>query len=190
MRVLRGLFLIGASLAAFGQSEFSKQTVAPKPEFTLEITANLNKEHSTLWDFENCAQTVANSGSMVVVAIRKTNITDHEIIKRTHPNDYYGYYFDVHDSNGEQVALNHPNNVVYTGDGRGGHLVGANDKVLQPGESKIEHVAVSDIWDISKPGIYTFQVLAHVSDDPKSDVVKSNIITVTVLPKPESDDPK
>jgi len=43
---------------------------------------------------------------------------------------------------------------------------------------------------MSQPGTYTIQVSAHTSNDPKSEVVKSNIITVTVLPKPESDDPK
>jgi hypothetical protein len=32
--------------------------------------------------------------------------------------------------------------------------------------------------------------VAHISDDPKSDVVKSNIITVTVLPEPDGSEPK
>jgi hypothetical protein len=35
---------------------------------------------------------------------------------------------------------------------------------------------------MSAPGIYTVQASAHISDDPNSGVVKSNIITITVLP--------
>jgi hypothetical protein len=58
--------------------------------------------------------------------------------------------------------------------------------VLRPGESKIDYAQVSDWYDMTKPGTYTIQVSAHVTNDPKSDVVKSNIITVTVLP---ADDP-
>jgi hypothetical protein len=40
---------------------------------------------------------------------------------------------------------------------------------------------------MSKPGTYAIQASAHISDDPKSSVVKSNIVTVTVQ-EPDSSD--
>jgi hypothetical protein len=53
MKIVYALLLVGASLTASGQSEFSNQTVAVNPPFKLEITANLDREHSNVWDFIN-----------------------------------------------------------------------------------------------------------------------------------------
>ncbi|MGB9407245.1 MAG: hypothetical protein WCA89_06875 [Terracidiphilus sp.] len=180
MKIVYALFLIGASLTASGQSELSKPTEAVNPPFKLEITANLDKEHSNVWDFVNSAETTVKTGSMVVVAIRKTNITDHEISKSTGAGTHSSYYIDVHDSDGNLVGLRKPNEVKMIGDDHGGHLAGTKDNVLQPGESMIDHDLVGRWLDMSAPGTYTIQVSAHISNDPKSDVVKSNIITVTV----------
>ena len=63
-----------------------------------------------------------------------------------------------------------------------GHLIGTKDNVLQPGESNIDRDDVSQAFDMSNPGTSTIQLWQHVANDPKSDVVGSNIITVTVLP--------
>lgn len=63
-----------------------------------------------------------------------------------------------------------------------GHLIGTKDNVLQPSESNIDRGDVSQAFDMSKPGTYTIQLSQHVANDPKSDVVKSNIVTITVLP--------
>ncbi len=81
MKIVCAFLLLGVSLTVFGQSDFSKQTEAVNPPFKLEITANLDKEHSNVWDFVNCAETTVKAGSMIVIAIRKTNISDHEIDK-------------------------------------------------------------------------------------------------------------
>ena len=175
------LLLVGASITVSGRSEFSKQTVAADPPFKLEITANPDKEHSNVWDFANSAQTVGKAGSMIAVAIRKTNISDHEIDKRTHTDEFCCYYYDVRDSRGNLVDLKKFDPQLI-GDGRGGHLIGTQDNLLQPGESMIDRDRVSDGYDMSQPGSYTIQVSGHITDDPRSDVVKSNIITVTVLP--------
>jgi hypothetical protein len=186
MKIIYTLFIFGLSLTASGQSEFSKQTVAADPPFKLEITANLEKGHSENWDFANSAQTVVKASSMIVVAIRKTNISNYEIDKSTHAEGFYGYYYDVRDSRGNLVGPRKPNEVKLKGDGRGGHLIGTKDNVLQPGESMIGRERVDDGYDLGKPGTYTIQISQHVSNDPASEVVKSNIITVTVLP---ADDP-
>ena len=201
------LLLVAASVAASGQSDFSKQTEAVNPPFKLEITANREKEHSDVWDFIKCAETSVGDGSMAMVAIRKTNVSDHEISKSSRAGTHSSYYVDVHDSNGNSVGLRKPNEVRMIGDDHGGHLLGTKDNLLQPGESMIDQEHVGKWLDMSTPGTYTIQVSAHISDDPKSDVVKSNIITITVLqaeskpsgdskkaaddvPQPEADTPK
>src|SRR5579871_3683528 len=95
VKISYALLLLGISLTASGQADFPKETVTANPPFKLEITANLSKEHSNVWDFANSAQTVVKAGSLIVVAIRKTNISDHEIGKRTPTNESCCYQYDV-----------------------------------------------------------------------------------------------
>ena len=111
-------------------------------------------------------------------------------MKRSHAGGNFGYHFDVRDSSGNLVGPRHPDEVMLGGGDKGGFRPGTKDMVLQPGESLIEFVPLASWYDLNHPGDYTIQISAHVSDDPKSDVVKSNIITVTVMPKPENEEPK
>jgi hypothetical protein len=185
MKTVYALLLAGVSIAAAGQSEFSKQTVAVNPPFKLDITASLDKEHSNLWDFTSGAETIVKTGSMVVVAVRKTNISDHEIVKGSCVGDASGYrcggYYEVRNSRGDLVVPRKPR-LSFIGGGPGHLLIGTKDNVLQLGESNIDRDHVSEGFDMSKPGIYTIQLSQHIASDPKSDVVRSNIITVKVLP--------
>jgi len=41
-------------------------------------------------------------------------------------------------------------------------------------------------FDMSQPGSYTVQVGQHISNDPNSPEVESNVITITVLPAEEA----
>jgi hypothetical protein len=190
MKIVSALLLIGASLTASGQSEFSKQTVGANPPFKLEITANIDKEHSEKWDFLNSAETVRNTDSIAELgfAIRKTNITDHEINKWSEA----GGGAEIRDDDGNLIKPREFGSKP--GDGLGGGeamLKGTKDMVLQPGESKVKHELIGDWYDMSRPGMYTIQVWEHVSNDPASEIVKSNIITITVLPaesKPPADE--
>jgi hypothetical protein len=169
------LLVAGASLAAFGQSDLSKQTVAANPPFTLEITIHLDSHHSNRWDFANSAEAMVKAGSMIEVAIRKTNISNHEINRRT----MTGQTIDVRDSSGNPVA--HKKTDALQGSVNT-MRAGTKDMVLQPGESDMRRGQLTDGYDLSQPGTYTVQVSEHVSGDSTSDVVKSNIITVTVFP--------
>ena len=187
MKGIWGLVMLCASLAAFGQSEFSQQRMAANPPFKLEITANIDEGHTNVWDFVNSAQTVVKAGSPIVIAVRKTNISKHEIDKAScvHDDafgDRCGGQYDVRDSHGNSVELTKPkmaDPLVWSGPA---HVIGTKDNVLQPGESTTNHDVVSEGFDISKPGKYTIQLSQHVRNDPKSRVVRSNILTVTVLP--------
>lgn len=184
MKTVYALLLVGVSIAASGQSEVSKQIVAVNPPFKLDITANLDKDHSELWDFAGTAVTIVKAGSIVVVAVRKTNISDHEINKGSCVgNDASGYhcggYFEVRDSRGNLVRPREPR-LMLKGGGPG-HLIGTKDNVLQPGESNIDRDHVSEAFDMSKPGTYTIQLRQNIGKDLNSDVVRSNIITVKVI---------
>ena len=187
MRIVYALLLLaGASIAASGQSEFSKQTVAVDPPFTLTISYNQQNPN-----IENAGAQIVESGRWVAFRVRKTNITDHEIIKRSHAGGSYGYYFEVRDSRGNLVGPRKSNEVKLKGDDRGAASSGTKDMVLQPGESKVDFLPLYSWFDMSAPGTYTIQALAHIADDPASDVVKSNVLTITVVaPDPPAEEAK
>ncbi|MFY9853394.1 MAG: hypothetical protein WAK26_05900, partial [Terracidiphilus sp.] len=119
----------------------------------------------------------------------------HEITKTSHSSGTHGYHtgyqFDVRDSNGNIVGPRHPNDPRMIGGGKGGMLLGDKGNVLKPGESSVDFISLGTVLDMSAPGTYTVQASAHVTNDPNSDVVKSNIITITVVPPdPPADEPK
>jgi len=168
------LLLAAVSVTASGQSAVSSQVGG----FTLEITANLEQGHNQRWDFASTAEKTLKAGTMVVIATRKTNISNHEISKMSET----GWIWEVRDSSGNQVGpkshnLNGPVNF-----GGPVHVIGTKDDVLQPGETTLDWGDLSQRLDLSRPGTYTFQVSQHTSDDSKSPVVKSNTITITILP--------
>jgi len=54
--------------------------------------------------------------------------------------------------------------------------------VLKPGQSSNTGGRISAVYDFSRPGEYSIQVARFVAGDPRRTMVKSNTITVTVLP--------
>jgi hypothetical protein len=177
MRIAFTALLLGAAAAtATSQPAVKSQPEDAGPPFTLEITANLDKNQVYAWDFVNNAQTVVKAGSMVKIARRKTNLTDHEIKRRSDADDGS----EARDGSGNLVKLRAIGPVAIGGGPT--MLKGTKDNVLEPGESKIYCDCFGTGYDFDEPGTYTIQVWEHVSDDPKSEVVKSNIITITVLP--------
>ena len=177
------LLIILAPALASGQSAVSPQAA----EFTLEITSHVEQAHSNVWDFTNEAERVVKPGETVVIALRKINISGHEIAKRSDPNSAWGLQYDVRDSIGNPVAHNPPRTP-------GGFIVGPGPQpvvdpesaTMKPDEARVRSIYLSEGYDISKPGTYTVQISQHISEDPKSDVVKSNIITIKVVPAKDS----
>jgi hypothetical protein len=53
---------------------------------------------------------------------------------------------------------------------------------LKPGETITNDSRISWLFDMSRPGKYVIQVSRTIPEDDKSSVVKSNSITVTVIP--------
>jgi hypothetical protein len=175
MKIIYGLLLlVCASVTTSSQSADSKQTDQTGPQFTLTISL-----YQTNSDEENTAEQVLKFGSSVSLRIRKTNISNHEIIKYPETGGPFGDHFDIRDSTGNLVEWKKLDNSRIGGEAR---ITGTNDMVLQPGESKVDYAPLSSWFNLSQPGTYTIQVSSHISNDLASDVVKSNIITVTILP--------
>jgi hypothetical protein len=112
-----------------------------------------------------------------------TNTSNHEINASA---VYEGsisssYEYDVRD-----IAGNVPQKREHKGPGR----LSTITRTLKPGESVTDNANVARWLDLSQPGEYTIQVSRRINGHVDDDVVKSNIITVTVLPKPGETEPK
>ena len=80
------------------------------------------------------------------------------------------YQYDCRDTSGKSV----PKELFMVGSA--GEIPG-----LKPGESREETVPVDRICDFSQPGEYEIQVSRSDVGDPKRPLVKSNIITISVI---------
>jgi hypothetical protein len=181
------LIFLGAALTAHSQAAPAPQIETPNPPFTLTISYNQQNPN-----LEITSDQAVKAGSWVGFRIRKTNISNHEINKVSDAVGASGYMFEVRDGDGNLVEYKKHNDLI---DGKvitsGGEnrIIGTKDMVLQPGESKVNFEPLNNWYEIDKPGTYTIQVSEHVSNDPASEVVRSNTITVTVLPKPDDPPP-
>lgn len=160
-----------------------------EPPFRLIIGAYSNGEPGT-----NAGLT-AKSGADIGLNIQKWNVSKGEVDCSTAINNVSGledkYDYEILDENGNPV----PRRAVAVG----GHpYFGDRTMPCRPGESAYSNnVTLTKVYDLTRPGVYTIQVLQPVSrsaaDDhwatralwchgPQDCVVKSNKITVTVTP--------
>jgi hypothetical protein len=186
MKTIYALILLAsASATAAGRPAAPPQAEDATPPFTLTISAS-----PTNPGIEDTGDKTVKAGSPVTLRIRKKNTSDHEIVRWPDNGLPFGDSFEVRDNGGNLLGPAKSNHVLPRGGGEA-RLAGTKDAVLQPGESKIDYAPLASWFDMSQPGTYTIQISAHITDDPKSDVVKSNIITVTVVaPQPEAAEPK
>lgn len=176
-------YLLAASLfATIATTVAFAQTDAAVVPFSLEISATWKPGYVGVWDFTNTAEKVVKAGSGVVIGIRKINRTDHEIARLTETGGPYGYVYDVRDRDGNPVRTKSPYDRGWIRSGGPGRVRGSKDMVLEPGEGYVSSAPISNWYDLSQPGKYTIQVSEHVSDDPRSDVIRSNVITVDIVP--------
>ena len=151
---------------------------APKAPFTLQITGNLVPGYSDEWDFASTIPTTRKAGEMVVIAIQKTNISNHAIQKISHAGDFYGYHFDVLDGSGTPVERKSRHSNFFGGSAA---AEGASH-TLQPGQSALEIAEPTNWLNLSQPGTYTIQAWARAWDDPHAPIVKSNTLTLIIEP--------
>jgi hypothetical protein len=114
------------------------------------------------------------AGAEVYVKVRLTNTSQREIGPR---GIFYAQGLDTsfsyacHDASGKSVAKEF-------------FAIGSLGEIpaLHPGESRDETTLISNACDLRKPGKYQIQLSRADVVDPKRQIVKSNMITVTVVP--------
>jgi hypothetical protein len=119
-------------------------------------------------------------GSELFITVHLTNVSKHNLAfdydhdSRTGVS--FAHRYEVRTSQGKSAqkrTISHPEI------GSTGH--GWPDQVVKPGESMdIKGDHISGLYDLSRPGEYTIQLLRPINDDPKGGFVKSNTITVTL----------
>ena len=168
-------------MAVAGQPLFAQEAANAQAPFTLTISGNLKAGDRWHWDFANESETVRKVGEIVVIAVQKTNVSNHEIPKISKWGNYFvGEQFDVRDSSGGSVRQVPPKDLG--GSYFGARRLGEKDPVLEPGGADVSTVRLDDRFDLSQPGTYTIQAWAHAWDDPKSPIVRSNTLTLVIEP--------
>jgi hypothetical protein len=137
---------------------------AASPPYTLKITA----EASTV-----------KAGTDVYITIQITNTSKSDIDCTIAANNVLGvdvkYQYYVRDTAGGLISKRKTNHPEWSP----GHI---RLCTIKPGEvATSEGNRVSNLYDMSTPGQYMLRVTRALSDAP-NDVVKSNIIKITVTP--------
>jgi hypothetical protein len=118
--------------------------------------------------------TEVRAGAEIDLKTRLTNTSQREMGPR---GVFYAqgldmsYRYDCRDESGKSVAKE-----IFA--------MGSLGEVpaLRPGESREGNAEISNACDLSRPGKYEIQVSRPIPDDPQHRVVKSNKITVTIIP--------
>lgn len=119
----------------------------------------------------------------ITLRIRKTDTASYPIARIGPERGAFGCIFDVRDSKGNPVPPRPRDPADPWIKGSGQAVVrGAQDSELKRGESVVDYAPIGQWFELAHPGIYTVQVSQHVSSDPNSAIVKSNKITITVVP--------
>jgi hypothetical protein len=128
---------------------------------------------------------VVKVGAEVRVHVVMRNDSDKEIVARGSPKGSQAeinYAVRVHDRSGNEAPK-----TDYGRAARAHEIAGSVLKVvLKPGEEMEEDTLLGRQFDLSYPGDYVIQLSRPASSDPMDGIVKSNEITVTVVP---ADDP-
>jgi len=167
------LLLVALLAAAGAAPRQQEEPQAVSPAFCVGISA---------------AQDVVRSGSAVAVRSVVTNISDQKmwVVSLGEDVEYH-----VWDSRGFPVRRANPRveraKLQLQVDKHGQHVIVPYNTTLrgvwfavQPGQTVEDDLAISELYDLTRPGKYTIRALRP---DPQSHaVVKSNTITLTVIP--------
>lgn len=118
------------------------------------------------------------SGSEVWINVRLTNKSGSDLDMSGGFSDTTGldpnYHFDVRDEHGRPVPKRvYPHPELDTGK--------PVNRTVKPQETFTEEQRVSALYDMSRSGQYVVEVWRRVSENPKDGVVKSNVITITIV---------
>lgn len=156
MKTLEVLLLVTMSTVAFTQST---PTTITQP-FAIVISTS---------------KVEVKAGDPVEIKIHLTNVSDQELDMSTswERSLDVSYDYSIVDASGKQV-----NEVAHEGPSIG-HI---KNRSLRPGESVDETTLLSDAYNMSHLGKYVVQVSRTIADAPNNRPVRSNKITITVIP--------
>ena len=124
------------------------------------------------------AQGTVKAGDDVRVHAVLTNTSDKEILARHSARAEINYTVRVHDRNGKDAP-----ETEYGHSARTHEFAGSVLKVLlKPGDIMEEDTLLNKEFELLSPGEYVIQLSRPVSNYPRDGIVKSNEITVTVVP--------
>jgi hypothetical protein len=161
MRGLKLLAILGGGLAATSGVQSAAKTSAEQP-FSITVAA-LASEVPT--------------GSRVALRVRLTNTSDHDInASGLHSAGVdWSYGYEVRNVAGQVVHPRPHKQERWT-------RISGRVRTLKPGESAEDITRLSEDYDLT-PGTYMIQLSRHVSNDPSAGVVKSNTVTITIVPE-------
>ena len=174
-QIIRCAVLLGIA-AGFGvagglRAQSQAQTQNPNPPFSLTITSD----------------SPVKSGKVVWVDVTLKNITSGNITTYS-TSDHIGFEYEV-DVWTDKSAMapetkfgREIHNHTTPEDDRQPEVILSNGAYseLGPGKSITDHVSISKMYDLSKPGKYTIQF--RRLDEVSKTLVKSNKLTVTITP--------
>ena len=135
-------------------------------------------------------QGAVEAGEEIRVRVVLTNVSNQELPVRLSRNPLEAemhYTVSVHEESGKDAA-----ETKYGSAAKKHQLftLSEAETLLKPGERLEEHVVLTKLFDLSSPREYVVQLSRPASADPKDGVIKSNVITITVVSKPEGHMPK
>jgi len=118
------------------------------------------------------------SGSEVWIKVSLTNRSSRDLDMSGGFSDTTGldpnYHFDVRDEDGRLVPKRvYPHPELDTGK--------PVNRTVKSQETFMEEQRVSALYDMKRPGEYVVQVWRRASENPKDGVVRSNVLTITVV---------
>lgn len=154
----------------------ARQQAAPQPSAQLLLTAD-------------ALHPIIQSGAAVSVKVVNKNISTQALsLWRENAIDQIGWVYevDVRDESGaippdtKFGRIFRYNEQGSPNVGPGTFLISSGGfLLLQPGETRTDVIDVGRLFDLSQPGRYTIQL---ERSDPNGDLVKSNLLTITVTP--------
>jgi hypothetical protein len=157
MRTL-ALLIVGGAAAFLNAAQSTPPKRAEQP-FSITITPE---------------RVEVKAGAEVDLKVRLTNTSNRDIGPR---GIFYAqgldtsYRYDCRDASGKSVAKE-----IFAMGGLG------DVPSLRPGESRDSTAQITNACDLSRPGKYEIQASRSIPDDPKHQAIKSNKVTITVLP--------
>jgi hypothetical protein len=163
---LRIAFYLLMTIPAFSSYLLLAQKSLVKPPFTLVLTSKEPK---------------VGLGNDVWVKIVWTNTSKVELNASSYWDSGsgrdYSYILDFRNGDGDPVAkIPNKSGIPPT--------FSAGFGTLKPGESRNNEIDLSRIFDLSHPGDYALQVSRRAPKELGGGVIKSNKITITIIPRP------